>query len=398
MSGDTASVTVTRPIDISKEGEFRECRQEYDQSKKAQGLTHYKSLSCIGVPNGQPAKKAYYTDAKCVNLNSTEASTSMGDSKCKCELYNGCAKGTTFEKYWCDGAGGKVVAVEYSDGLCAKPTGVNRTLSSMTDALSHDKCGAWPPIALKPNFDSNVVLACKANNQPPWYHSWDRVNRDVLTPTCGASPYTTAQGSGPIAECYCKEEFFFNAIALKQNVQIAGDLTMTVSDVSAAVKDASFKKIMKSSIAQTAGVSPANVVDLTLVAARRLHGPNGAAGPRKLASGSVKASYVIVIPKAQEMAVKNAVTTATAAAISSVVTAKSSGAGLTFTATVTAKSAPASAPATVAVSTTGTIAKQGLDASGNAKEGSANYASTRTLSAATLGVVALVAVVFRASE
>merc|ERR1712072_590872 len=114
-----------------------------------------------------------------------------------------------------------------------------------------------------------------------------------------------------MGSCLCKDMYAFNKIAKEANVQVEGDLTLAVSDVTAAIQDTKFKKVMKSTIAETAGVHPANVVNLELAAARRL----SEAKPRKLAAGSVKASYIIVVPKAQEATVTQAVGDATPATI-----------------------------------------------------------------------------------
>lgn len=397
-AGDAASVTVVKVRDVSDDSSWTECRTAYDP--KPAGATHYKESSCTGVANGKPAKRAYYSDSQC----STFVSSSARDWQdgCRCALYNGCKANTKFEKYFCDGNGttANIIAVEYSDGACSTSTGVNRTLTSVTDALDLGVCGAWPPIALSPKFQSSVVLKCNGADLPPYYHSWDRTNFDSMAPTCGASPinYNSANNVGPIRDCYCKDELMFNEIAKRQNVQVTGDLTMTVSDVQAAVQDTRFQNTIRQTIADTAGVSPTSIVNLKLEAARRLQELQNSVAPRMLSSGSITASYIMVVPKAQETKVKNTVSAVTPAALTNSVNAKVTAANLPFTAEVTAKSPPVSAPATVAVSTSGTVAEAGLSSSGSPVFGTASGSISHHLNCAVVLLMAVAGVLTDSSE
>mmetsp|Transcript_10615 Transcript_10615/g.19605 ORF Transcript_10615/g.19605 Transcript_10615/m.19605 type:complete len:810 (+) Transcript_10615:96-2525(+) len=403
IQGDTASVHFKRLVDVSDESDWSQCRTNGDRSGNKQTATHYKERTCVGVANGKPPARAYYTDSACSNLLLKETNSNSDDT-CECLKYNGCKPNTKFEKYYCTAADtatskGQITAVEYSDGLCQSATGVNRTLTSVSDAVQPGVCSAWPPIALDPNFESNVILSCDAAGAPPKYKVWSRTNMDSMTPSCPSSGGDT----GSVQDCYCVNELYFKDMAMEKNVQVAGDLTMTVSDVTAAIADTTFKKIVKSTIAETAGVAPTSIVNLELKAARRLQAMmnevlHTAAAPRMLAEGSVKAEYLIVVPKVQETLVKNAVSNAATTAVSTKIQEKVSGSTLTFTATVTAKSAPTSAPATVAVTTDGAIAPQGVTASGTAVGAKTGTTSgsvySHSTSALVLLMVAFVAAAF----
>jgi hypothetical protein len=376
---DVANVVVAKVLTSKDIGsEWKECRPNNDEKTKGNGA-FYKDVTCSNVANGKPPVKAYYSDSACTTLTKTVEAMSgytSGDNVCRCELYNGCKKGTTFEKYYCAGKDtattkASVIAVGYSDSDCKTRSGTNRTLPSVTDALNPGICGIWPPLALKPEWDMSVSLSCNGVNQLAKYSAWTRMSKDVMAPKCSA---TDQHSSGFVDQCYCTDEIMFNEIARKSNVQVTGDVTMSVSDVATAVKDVKFKNIVKATVADAAGVSPGSIVDLSLsAAARRLE--EISAEPRMLAAGSIKASYIIVIPKAQEAVVKAAVTDVTPAALSTKLTTKVTSAKLSFTATVSAKSVPAAAPATVSISTSGVIAKEGVSPSGTAvasPEGSAN--------------------------
>jgi len=360
--------TFKRLKDVSKDESWSKCRQNWDTSEQG---THTIYKSCDGQANGAAAVQAFFNDASCKSKNHTTAHKKSSHDTCRCLLYSGCKAGTTFEKYSCAGTDA-VTAVEYSDGLCKTATGVTRSLKSVTDAMNIGVCAAWPPVALKPDFDSSVVLQCPAKGKMVKYSSWKR-SSDTMTPKCSPAG---KEGSGELDSCYCKDEYMFNAIAKKTNVQISGDLTMQVSDVQAALVDKTFKKIVKSSVAESAGVSPTNIVDLKIAAARRLKAARSVA-PRMLASGGIKATYLMVVPKTIESAVQKSMKATTANAMSDKIKAKvANAASVKFTATVTATSQPQSAPATVAVTTEGSVVKQGVDASGVAKSTDANAART----------------------
>jgi hypothetical protein len=354
-SGDKASVTVAKVWPADKDASDTQCKTGHDGQYTAIGVNYMIEKDCKGVADGQPAKRGFYKDSACTDLHEQKTEGWMTENACRCLLYTGCKKDTTFEKYWCAGVNGSVIAQEFSDSACTTATGTNRTITSVTDALNPGVCGAWPPIALKPNFDSSVILSCPKKDLPPMYKAWTATSS---TPTCSG-----AADSGYVNDCVCKEEYFFNTMAADKNVQVSGDVTMAVSDVATAVQDVTFKKVVKTTVAETAGVPESSVVNLQLSAGgRRLEETTAAA--RKLSSGSVKASYLIVVPKAQETMVKAAVKDVPVATISSVVAAKTQAAGLSFTATVSAKSEPAAAPATVAVTTSGTIQEAGVTADG----------------------------------
>jgi hypothetical protein len=199
-----------------------------------------------------------------------------------------------------------------------------------------------------------------------------------MTPSCGN--VSTAPNSGQVKECYCKDEYYFNEIAAAQNVQVTGGVTLEVSDVSAAIQDTGFKTMVRQTIADSAGTSPASIVDLTLSAGRRLgefdetqmldtsdfetQMLDSTAAPRILSSGNVNAAYIIVVPKAQETVVLSAMGNTTASQLSTTLSAKVQASSLTFTAEVAAKTTPAAAPATVAITTSGAVSVEGVSASG----------------------------------
>lgn len=366
-NGDHASATVKRfSSDTLNDGSWMDCRflsTSMRTGAKA-NATHYKERSCKSVANGKIPKTAYFSDSNCNTLVTTEEhSDGSTDNICQCELYNGCKANTKFEKYYCatGEANSAIIAVEYQDSKCTIPTGVNNSYTSVSDALNPGVCGAWPPISLKPDFRMSVILTCKAAGGHPYYNTWMRQDMDSMAPQCGTSTpadLTTAESTGPIEECYCKQEYYFKKAAAAQNVQVTGNMQMTVSDVASAIVDKVFKKLVRDTIAETCGVKPTSIVGLVLSAL--------AGGGRRLASGGVKADYVVVVPKTQESAVVTAVTTATPEQLSSSLTTKVQNSNVAFTASVTEKSTPASAPATVAATSDGSIDTAGVDASGNA--------------------------------
>eukprot|EP00933_Yihiella_yeosuensis_P070743 TRINITY_DN7889_c6_g1_i1.p1 TRINITY_DN7889_c6_g1~~TRINITY_DN7889_c6_g1_i1.p1 ORF type:complete len:777 (+),score=119.30 TRINITY_DN7889_c6_g1_i1:151-2481(+) len=295
-------------------------------------------INCKGVADGQVPKTTFYSDKACATELPNLAANVTWTTKCSCEKWLGCKANTKFEKYWC-AANGQIIKQEFSDSSCAKATGVNTTVDSWTDAKA-STCFEWPPRILDPAAEARVMWECKNASFPPTITYWgsgnDQCNKSV------APDFNGYMGSNPKGECVCANQYKFEAAAMESNEKIEGSLSLTVSDTAAALSNPKFKTAVQDSIAEAAGVSSENIIGLELKAARRLQ----AGSPRQLASGSITASYTIVVPKAQSTVVTQAITAAPVATLQSKIQSKASSAGLTMTTTVASKAAPVKKKAT----------------------------------------------------